>query len=152
MSPIVSRRPSSRNHWNEAFWMSIRLGRSRTCWRRENDLRARGEATVLVKEEASLGDVRVQAITAGRGADERDVGATRQGTGRSPFCASESLLREPVVRGKCSAASPRRQAEPRNQVAWRQPGCRTWLPGSSLLQLDRGPGLLELRLDGVGLL
>jgi hypothetical protein len=29
---------------------------------REKDLRARGEATVVVKEEASLGDVRNQAI------------------------------------------------------------------------------------------
>src|SRR5579872_3422614 len=62
MSSIVSRRPSSRNHWNEAFWMSIRLGRSSTCSRRENDLRARGEATFVVKEKASLGDVRNQRI------------------------------------------------------------------------------------------
>ena len=37
------------NQRNEAFWMSIRLGRSRTCFRRENDLRALGAATVLVK-------------------------------------------------------------------------------------------------------
>src|SRR5436309_12977544 len=61
MSSIVSLRPSSRNHWNEAFWMSIRLGRSRTFSILEKDLRARGEATLLVKEEASLGDVRAQA-------------------------------------------------------------------------------------------
>src|SRR2546426_6800483 len=49
MSSIVSRRPSFRNHPNEAFWMSIKCGRSRTCFRRENDLRARGAATVAVK-------------------------------------------------------------------------------------------------------
>src|SRR5437763_15093661 len=49
MSSIVSRRPSSRNHSNEAFWMSIRLGRSRTCLRREKLLRARGAATRVVK-------------------------------------------------------------------------------------------------------
>src|SRR5712691_10629520 len=49
MSSIVSRSPSFRNHPNEAFWMSIRWGRSRTCFRRENDLRARGAATVAVK-------------------------------------------------------------------------------------------------------
>src|SRR5437879_12412886 len=49
MSSIVSRRPSLRNQPNEAFWMSIRWGRSRTCFRRENDLRARGAATVAVK-------------------------------------------------------------------------------------------------------
>src|ERR1043166_4042948 len=49
MSSIVSLRPSSRNHWNEAFWMSIRLGRSSTCLRREKLLRARGAATRVVK-------------------------------------------------------------------------------------------------------
>src|SRR5207237_10366781 len=49
MSSIVSRRPSSRNQENEAFWMSIRLGRSRTCFRREKLVRARGAATLLVK-------------------------------------------------------------------------------------------------------
>src|ERR1041385_8430927 len=49
MSSIVSRRPSSRNQWNEAFWMSIRFGRSRTCFRREKLLRARGAATRVVK-------------------------------------------------------------------------------------------------------
>src|SRR5881275_3211345 len=52
MSSIVSLRPSSRNHWNEAFWMSMRLGRSRTCSRRENDVRARGEATLVVKKDS----------------------------------------------------------------------------------------------------
>src|ERR1051326_5678053 len=52
MSSIVSRRPSSRNHWKEAFWMSIRLGRSSTCSIWEKDLRARGEATVVVKESS----------------------------------------------------------------------------------------------------
>src|ERR1051325_3352159 len=45
MSLIVSRRPSFLNHSNEAFWMSIRLGRSSTCLRREKLLRARGAAT-----------------------------------------------------------------------------------------------------------
>src|SRR3954453_3289970 len=50
MSSIVSRRPSSRNQWNEAFWMSIRLGRSRTCLRREKLQRALGAATLVVNE------------------------------------------------------------------------------------------------------
>src|SRR2546423_15080648 len=56
MSLIVSRRPPSRNHSNDAFWMSIRFGRSRTCLRREKVFRARGAAArVLVNgEEASL--------------------------------------------------------------------------------------------------
>src|SRR5205809_5185961 len=56
MSSIVSRRPSSRNHWNEAFWMSMRLGRSRTCLRREKLVRALGAATLVVKDAASLRD------------------------------------------------------------------------------------------------
>src|SRR5262245_32537345 len=49
MSSMVSRRPSLRNHSNEAFWMSIKLGRSRTCFRREKLLRARGATVVLLK-------------------------------------------------------------------------------------------------------
>src|SRR5215217_3036680 len=48
MSSIVSRSPSFRNQSNEAFWMSMRLGRSRTCLRREKLLRARGAATFVV--------------------------------------------------------------------------------------------------------
>src|SRR5215210_7896405 len=56
MSEIVSRRPSSRNQRKDAFWMSIRLGRSRTCFRREKLLRARGAATPLLNYEASLGN------------------------------------------------------------------------------------------------
>src|ERR1051326_1524787 len=75
MSSIVSRRPSSRNHWNEAFWMSIRLGRSRTCSRREKDLRARGEATFVVKENSLPWDVRDQATRAVRLTDERGTSA-----------------------------------------------------------------------------
>src|SRR5215216_2975178 len=54
MSSIVSRSPSSRNHLKEAFWMSIRFGSSRTCFRREKVLRARGAAIVLLKCGASL--------------------------------------------------------------------------------------------------
>src|SRR5918992_153472 len=49
MSSIVSRRPSSMNHWKDAFWMSMRLGRSRTCFRREKLLRARGATATLLK-------------------------------------------------------------------------------------------------------
>src|SRR4029450_5808607 len=57
MSSIVSRRPSSRNQSKLAFWMSIRLGRSRTCFRREKFLRARGAVTRVVKvRTASLGE------------------------------------------------------------------------------------------------
>src|SRR6188472_4704689 len=49
MSAIVSERPSVMNQSKEAFWISIRLGRSRTYFRREKLFRARREATLLVK-------------------------------------------------------------------------------------------------------
>src|SRR3954453_18456846 len=74
MSWIVSLSPSSRNHWNEAFWMSIRLGRSRTWGRWEKDLRARGEATLVVKKSGLPMDWRVQAkvgVQTGRRAGRR---------------------------------------------------------------------------------
>src|SRR5215210_5116431 len=103
MSAIVSRRPSFLNHSNEAFWMSIRLGRSRTCFRREKLLRARGATAVLLKVgTASL--YGVQRITAGRGVDvqiwtcgscrvgrgnRQNGGATSQNSGNRPLTASE---------------------------------------------------------------
>src|SRR2546430_2656778 len=62
MSSIVSLRPSFLNHSNEAFWMSIRLGRSRTCLRREKLLRARGAATPVVKLRGEGAEV-VRALT-----------------------------------------------------------------------------------------
>src|ERR687892_324903 len=49
MSSIVSRRPSCMNQSKDAFWMSMRLGRSRTCFRREKLLRARGATATLLK-------------------------------------------------------------------------------------------------------
>src|SRR5215211_4922099 len=73
MSPIVSRSPSVMNQSKEAFWMSIRLGRSRTCFRREKLFRARREATLLVKN----GDLRsTQGRTTSTG--------TALGAGRNP--------------------------------------------------------------------
>src|SRR5438445_13890593 len=88
MSSIVSRRPSSRNHLNEAFWMSIRLGRSRTCFRREYDLRALGAATLVAKKRASLGKTRAVRNRRVETANVRDVGATHQGTRSSRLFAS----------------------------------------------------------------
>src|SRR4026208_794540 len=64
MSAIGSPRPSSRNQAKEAFWMSMRLGRSRTCFRRENVLRARGATAVLLKN--SLPYVRRSVMGTGR--------------------------------------------------------------------------------------
>src|SRR6184192_1447605 len=72
MSSMVSLSPSFRNQSNDSRWMSIRLGRSRTCLRRENDLRARGAVTELAKKKASLtgyevsGEAEKNACRAGR--------------------------------------------------------------------------------------
>src|ERR1044072_7024856 len=49
MSSMGSRSPSFLNQSNDAFWMSIRFGSSRTCSTREKDVRARGAATLAVK-------------------------------------------------------------------------------------------------------
>src|ERR671938_362417 len=52
MSSIVSRRPSLRNQSKDSRWMSIRLGRSRTCLRREKEFRARGAVTVFANDNS----------------------------------------------------------------------------------------------------
>src|SRR6058998_1672502 len=77
MSSIVSRRPSFKNHSKEAFWMSMRLGRSRTCLRREKLLRARGAATMVVKFEISL-------PYGSMGGKRGNVGGTAQHSGTGP--------------------------------------------------------------------
>src|SRR3954467_14377641 len=75
MSSIVSRRPSFRNQSKDSRWMSIRLGRSRTCLRREKDLRARGAVTVWAKE-----------IQPPLEATENEGGAKNQVAGRAKWC------------------------------------------------------------------
>src|SRR5580765_4906573 len=69
MSAMVSRRPSFLNQSNDAFWMSIRFGSSRTSLMREKEVRARGAATLAVKryslpyysEESGISDRRKRA-------------------------------------------------------------------------------------------
>src|SRR5579864_1089913 len=112
MSSIVSRRPSSRNHWNEAFWMSMRLGRSRTCSILEKDLRARGEATVVVKEEASLGDVRAQANSSVQAGGQTERRRNPSGYRKRPPHRKRGRLRAPVWSGKCSSEPGGAQARP----------------------------------------
>src|SRR3954453_9898072 len=106
MSLIVSRRPSSRNHWNEAFWMSIRLGRSRTFSIREKDLRARGEATVVVKEEASLGDVRNQAIESVRGCGRAERRRNQPGYRLDPLYRKRTPRQQPKFARRTLATEP----------------------------------------------
>src|SRR4051812_33517106 len=79
MSSIVSRRPSFRNHWNEAFWISIRFGSSRTCSTREKDVRARGAATLAVKRYSPPLKRRTDQRNLGQ-AKTTNVGATCKGT------------------------------------------------------------------------
>src|SRR3954471_18081199 len=106
MSLIVSRRPSSRNHWNEAFWIAIRLGRSRTFSIREKDLRARGEATVVVKEEASLGDVRNQAIEGVRGCGRAERRRNQPGYRLDPLYRKRTPRQQPKFARRTLATEP----------------------------------------------
>src|SRR6058998_3775357 len=100
MSSIVSRRPSLRNQSNDAFWMSIRFGSSRTSLMREKDVRARGAATLAVKryslpyysEESEISDRRKR----------RNVTRTCKGTQR---------------RGSTARRAPRRPRSGANRSA-----------------------------------
>src|SRR5712672_1858627 len=105
MSSIVSRSPSSRNHWNEAFWISMRFGRSRTCSSRLNDLRARGETTVVVKKNSLPWDVRKISASERRQNDEQDAPQAyrwrnQPGYRNDPSQRKPKLRREPVLRSR----------------------------------------------------
>src|SRR3954468_10732579 len=108
MSSIVSRRPSFRNHSNDAFWMSIRLGRSRTCFRREKLVRARGATVVLLKmRQPPLTACRVGGARKARGGPCRIADAhappqpPRGGVGGY---VRKSLYRKPPRRGETCLA------------------------------------------------
>src|SRR5436190_9937980 len=73
----------------------MRFGRSRTCSSRLNDLRARGETTIVVKKSSLPWTCEIRQVIGGR-TGERDArtpkrGATSQGTGKTPPTASRSL-------------------------------------------------------------
>src|SRR5213596_2327114 len=95
MSSIVSRRPSLRNQSKEAFWMSMRFGRSRTCFRREKLLRARGAATMVVKVEISL-------PYGSEGGNELGTGET---SAEPPSIADIALPRQGKPRGWAACSS-----------------------------------------------
>src|SRR5690348_16353090 len=121
MSSMVSRRPSSRNHWNEAFWISIRLGRSRMCSRRENDLRARGEATVVVKKSGLPMDERVEAkvgvATGVRSSRRAERQRNLPGYRKRRFYRKQKPQRAPKSdRRNCSAGSVEKQAVRRGKI------------------------------------
>src|SRR5947209_8707459 len=120
----------------------MRFGRSRTCSSRLNDLRARGETTVVVKKNSLPWDVRNSASNR----QQSDVagvartpkrGATSQGTGKTCPIASEAAAGRRYCGRNCSAACSEGQAALRQTEL--------------LLELDAGAGLFELRLDRVGL-
>src|SRR5204863_7570963 len=110
MSSIVSWRPSSMNHLNEAFWMSIRFGRSRTSLRREKLLRARRAATLLVKKrDLPLGRVKRQ-----RAGEMQNGGATLESSRKSGLSASSSLRK---TAQRASTIAPRVQKGERGAEA-----------------------------------
>src|SRR5262245_52596470 len=86
MSSIVSRSPSFRNQSKDSRWMSIRLGRSRTCLRREKDLRARGAVTVWAKEIVPPLGAMVMRGEAGSGGDQAYYGVR---AGKTGCCVGE---------------------------------------------------------------
>src|SRR3954447_8833273 len=113
MSSIVSRRPSFRNQSNDALWMSIRFGSSRTSLMREKDVRARGAATLAVKryslpyygEESEISDRRKRAERQREPARVPNAGVPPQGKApRRP----RTRLDGSAERNKAVAAPPRR--------------------------------------------
>src|SRR5918992_4867792 len=92
MSRMVSFRPSDLNQSNETFWMSIRLGRSRTCFKREKLFRARGAATLVVKRYSLPQNWRFAKMDRRK---RRDVGATLKGSERGVSSARAGLRRPP---------------------------------------------------------
>src|SRR4029453_2545299 len=159
MSSIVSRRPSSRNPLNEAFWLLMRFGSSRMCFRREKLLRASGAAIVLLKCGASLGiggsvcgcaDLRpepnsIAKRTVAAQAQQRD--GPRYEIDYSP-CVKSALA---------EGVDPRRFSRRKMRLLLALSFVRgLGEPGGSpreqrLLELDRGAGFFQLRLDLVGL-
>src|SRR5919198_6121466 len=119
MSSIVSRRPSFRNQSKEAFWMSIRLGRSRTCFRREKLLRARGAATVVVKVGISL-------PYGSEGGTGQNVGGTAQHSGKRPPSARQASRTGRVLRRTIANRLEK----------WKGPFCGPFPHQRLLLELD----------------
>src|SRR3954468_8634668 len=106
MSSIVSRRPPfsvSTSQANDFFWMSIRLGTSRTLSSRANERRVRG-ASMEAKTATPLGlasGQRASALRANlpRGTEGAKVRPTRIAQGGSYPCEGQSALTDPVRPG-----------------------------------------------------
>src|ERR671912_193235 len=132
MSSIVSRRPSSRNQSKLAFWMSIRLGRSRTCLRREKFLRARGAVTRVVKvRTASLEET------------AWCLGGRTSGNGAEPLRVPKYPLRAQGIPDGFAVGGDRMVARvsPDCQSYARGPGRGLWREGSRRLgRRGRGGG------------
>src|SRR5215471_6524560 len=150
MSSMVSRRPSLRNQSNDAFWMSIRFGSSRTSLMREKDVRARGAATLAVKryslpycEETEIwtgendGRQREPARVAKRGALPQ--AKPHGGRGQARIVA-----RKPKKRKICGLKAL--DVDARTPRARSRRPSRTAVSFVRLFQLDRGARLFELRL------
>src|SRR6478735_254726 len=149
MSSIVSRRPSFRNQSNEAFWMSIRLGRSRTCFRREKLLRARGAATRVLKAGCLPYCLCGELINA-----DRRTGESRRGTAKySERPGGGARASDRVVARWCThyrrafGGAPLPIPAETTRAALGRPSSIPLWSSLELLELDRCAGFLELRLD-----
>src|SRR5215210_7834498 len=187
MSSIVSRRPPfsvSTSQEKDFFWMSIRLGTSRTLSRRAKLRRVRGASTAA-KTATPQGD---------RGRQERGRGCCRGNQKARPAkiaqgepdpCEGRSALTDPVrhgpyvagqhhfgrlrlsadwggsvARGSSAAGGQRAPDEgfacqalaPRAPASCRRELGRVPSATLDLLDLHPGAGLLEFRLELVGLL
>src|SRR4051794_851682 len=129
--------------------MSIRLGRSRTWGRREKVLRARGEATLVVKESGLPVDWRGLAKSGGANrrtsvTSRQDVGAqpTRIAIGPPSPQATPCGVRRGLTAGTVARPGGAVKAAPGSSFPLLSAGAE-----AVLLDLDRGAGLFELGLD-----
>src|SRR5215217_8545653 len=153
MSSIVSRRPSLRNQSNDALWMSIRFGSSRTSLMREKDVRARGAATLAVKryslpyygEESEISDRRKRAVRQREPARVPNAGVVSQGKPpRRPRTRLNGSAES--SKGKVRACGGSRNSEGRVAAALERPVENDVSPKTALgaqtrsLERERPPG------------
>src|SRR5947208_8123430 len=83
--------------------MLMRWGRSRTFSILEKDVRTRGEATLVVKEEASLGDVRAQANSGVRKCGRTERRRNQPGYRKLPPHRKRGQTADAGMSAKCSS-------------------------------------------------
>src|SRR6476620_10146564 len=119
MSSMVSRRPETpndfgsdgwpMNHRNEAFWMSMRLGTSRTFSSFENVLRLRGAVVLAGKASPPAGLVgELRSVVPDQGATPKvsSEGPCPQRTGERAACGPNFPSRSGAISGHYTAIDP----------------------------------------------